>query len=100
MDYDAFTLRQIDATLADSDAGELCFAIEVFDDGFVEEEECFTFNINLGGISDDMIDIAPGQESSTCCIIDDDRECDVIKPVCLLVYVYLLGILWLLAVVG
>ena len=62
-------------TLNDSAAGEICFNLLVLDDTVLEEPlECLVLRIQLPEDSPDMLRIAPGNDSTLCCIMDDDSE--------------------------
>ena len=59
----------------DSAAGETCFDLLVLDDTVLEEPlECLVLRIQLPEDSPDMLRIAPGNDSTLCCIMDDDSE--------------------------
>ena len=62
-------------TSVDSAAGETCFNLSVLDDTVLEEPlECLLLTIQLPEDSPDMLHIAPGNDSTLCCIMDDDSE--------------------------
>lgn len=55
---------------------DLCFEIQIINDDFVEEEECFAVSISLPSPeTDDLaVSVEEGGESATCCIQDDDSK--------------------------
>ena len=62
-------------TSVDSAAGETCFNLSVLDDTVLEEPlECLLLRIELPDDSPEMLNIAPGNDSTLCCITDDDSE--------------------------
>ena len=74
IDYDVID-QTINVTLMDSAAGETCFNLSVLDDTVLEEPlECLLLTIQLPEGSSDMLNIAPGNDSTLCCIMDDDSE--------------------------
>ena len=78
VDYEAIDLT-INVTLMDSAAGETCFTLSVLDDTVLEELlECLVLRIQLPDGSPDMLGIAPGNDSTLCCIMDDDSELVII----------------------
>ena len=62
-------------TLADSAVGQRCFTFSVVNDSAVEEPmECLVIRLELPQNASEMLRIAPGNESTLCCILDDDSE--------------------------
>ena len=62
-------------SLLDSAAGETCFNITIEDDSEPETMECLVVVLQLPANAPEMVQIAPGNESTICCIVDDDGEC-------------------------
>ena len=73
MDYGRIN-QTLDISLADSDAGETCFNITIEDDSVAEEMECLMVVFQLPDNAPAMVRFAPGNESTICCIVDDDGE--------------------------
>ena len=63
-------------TSVDSAEGETCFTLSVLDDTVLEEPlECLLLKIELPeDFSEMLLSIAPGNDSTLCCITDDDSE--------------------------
>ena len=65
----------LNVALADSAAGQSCFNFSVMDDSAVEEPmECLVIRLELPQNASELLRIAPGNESTLCCIQDDDSE--------------------------
>lgn len=71
VDYGRVNLT-LDVSLRDSDVGEICFNLTIEDDTVVEAMECLVLVFRLPENAPDMVEIAPGNESTICCILDDD----------------------------
>ena len=52
---------------------DLCFQIPIVADDYVELEECFAVSISLNDTGL-MVSIEDGEDTSVCCIVDDDRK--------------------------
>ena len=75
MDYTAPPPLLMAQAMVNGPDNPLCFEVPIVNDTFVELEECFNVSINLGSDTTNlMLSIADGQDSTLCCIQDNDRK--------------------------
>lgn len=74
VDY-AVINQTINVGVAESSVGQRCFNFTVENDVAVEDPlECLVVRIQLPENASDLLRIAPGNDSTLCCIEDDDSE--------------------------
>ena len=74
VDYAAIN-QTINVAVAESSVGQRCFNFTVENDVALEDPlECLVVRIQLPENALDLLRIAPGNDSTLCCIVDDDSE--------------------------